>query len=227
MNFPTLQNELSNVCSILINNGYFEAVINTAITKKINQFRRPTQLGPKKCPVYFHLPWLVNTSMRYEMQIKTAVKRCYFAVEPCIVYTTTQLLPAPTKNVLSASHQSNIVYQFLCHCDSRYVGRTSQRLQQRIKQHVPKTILQEHISQDRSTLARSCKQITSFKAETSFSAIGQHFLQNPTCAREYLMITNFLFLPVAVLLFIFPLLKPRTSKHPNQIYANKKNSFMV
>ena len=42
-----------------------------------------------------------------------------------------------------------------------------------------------------------------------------------------IMVTNFLFLPVAVLLFIFPLLKPRKSKHPNQIYANKKNSFMV
>ena len=42
-----------------------------------------------------------------------------------------------------------------------------------------------------------------------------------------IMTTNFLFLPVAVLLFIFPLLKPRTSKHPNEIYANKKNSFMV
>ena len=65
------------------------------------------------------------------------------------------------------------------------MGRTSQRLQQRIKQHVPKTILQEHISQDRSTLTRSCKPIRSFKAETSFSAIGQHLLQNPTCAREY------------------------------------------
>ena len=39
-------------------------------------------------------------------------------------------------------------------------------------------------SPDRSTLARSCKPIRSFKAETSFSAIG-HLLQNPTCAREY------------------------------------------
>ena len=76
----------------------------------------------------------------------TAVKRCYFAVEPCIVYTTRQLLPVAKKDVLPAFHQSNIVYQFLCHCDSRYVGRTSQRLQQRIKQHVPKTILQKHIS---------------------------------------------------------------------------------
>ena len=159
----TLQNELSNIRSILINSGYPEAVINTAMTKKMNQFRRPTQLGPKKCPVYLHLPWLGNVSMRYEMQIKTAVKRCYFAVKPCIVYTTRQILPAAKKDVLPAFYQSNIVYQFLCHCDSRYVGRTSQRLQQRIKQHVPKTILQEHISQDRSTLKRLIGSF-SFKA---------------------------------------------------------------
>ena len=46
-------------------------------------------------------------------------------------------------------------------------------------------------------------------------------------AHVNIMITYFRFLPVAVLLFIFPLLKPRTSKHPNQIYANKKSSFMV
>ena len=82
------------------------------------------------------------------MQIKIAVKHCYFAVEPCIVYTTRQLLPAAKKDVLPAFHQSNIAYQFLCHCNSRYVGHTPERLQQRIKQHVPKTILQEHISQN-------------------------------------------------------------------------------
>ena len=63
--------------------------------------------------------------MRYELQINTAVKRGYFAVEPSIVYTTTQLLPAAQKVVLPALQQTNIVYQFLCHCDSRYVGRTS------------------------------------------------------------------------------------------------------
>ena len=32
----TLQNELSNICSILINNDYPKAVINTIITEKIN-----------------------------------------------------------------------------------------------------------------------------------------------------------------------------------------------
>ena len=60
-----------------------------------------------------------------------------------------------------------------------------QRLQQRIKQHIPKTILQGHTSQDRSTFACSYKPIRSPKGKTSFSAIGQHLLQNPICAREY------------------------------------------
>ena len=39
----SLQNELSNICSILINNDFPEVVINTAITRKMNQFRRPTR----------------------------------------------------------------------------------------------------------------------------------------------------------------------------------------
>ena len=136
----TIQNKLSNICTILISSDYSEAAINTVITKKINQFRRPTQLGPKKSTVYLHLQWLGNISMKYEMKIKTDVKRRYFA-EPCIVYTTRQFPPVAKKDILPALHQSNIVYRFLCNCDSRYVGRTSQRLQQRIKQHVPKTIL--------------------------------------------------------------------------------------
>ena len=42
-------------------------------------------------------------------------------------------------------------------------------------------------------------------------------------AHTNIMTTNFLFLPVALLLFTFPPLKPRTLKHPNQIYANIRN----
>ena len=58
------------------------------------------------------------------------------------------------KDVLPASQQSNIVYEFSCHCDSRYVGRTSQRLQDRIKQHVPKSVRTGQVSQDRKAFNR-------------------------------------------------------------------------
>ena len=117
------------------------------------------------------------------MQIKTAVKRSYLAVESCIVYTTRQLLPAAKKDVLPAFHQNNIVFNF---CATAIVGTWVVRLKgyNRGLAHAA-NLPQEHISQDQSTLARSCKQIRSFKAETSFSAIEQRLLQNPTCAQEY------------------------------------------
>ena len=136
-------------------------------------------------PSLFTLTWLGNVSTMFETQIKTAVKRCYFAVEPRIVFTTRQVLPATTKDVLPASHKSNIVYQYLCHCDSRYVGRTSQRLQQRITQHVPKSVRGGHTFQDRTSLVRSCKPIKSLNTEISSSAIGQHLLHNQLCAQNY------------------------------------------
>ena len=69
-------------------------------------------------------------------------------------------------------------------------------------------------------------QSEALKLKLPFLLLDNIFYQT-LHAHMNIMITNFLFLPVAVLLFIFPLLKPHTSKHPNQIYANKKNSFMV
>ena len=68
--------------------------------------------------IYTYL-WLGNVSTTFETQIKTAVKRCYFAVEPRIVFTTRQLFPATTKDVLPASHKSNIVYNT---CATAIVG---------------------------------------------------------------------------------------------------------
>ena len=84
----------------------------------------------------------------------------------------------------------------MCHCDSRYVGLTTQRLQERIKQHVPKTIRQKttvtpkqgtHRSQPTRTQPnRKCtaKSKTQFEPESN-SAIGQHLLESNQCARNY------------------------------------------
>ena len=79
----------------------------------------------KKCPVYLHVPLIGNVSMMFEKQITSAVKRCFYSVEPRVVFTTRQLLPATKKDVLPSHHQNNAIYQFVCLCDSRYVGRTS------------------------------------------------------------------------------------------------------
>ena len=73
----------------------------------------------------------------------------------------------------------------MCYCDSRYVGRTTQRLQELMKQHVPKAIRQRttptqeqeiHQSQPTRTQPnRKCetKSKTQFEPDSD-SVFGQH-----------------------------------------------------
>ena len=62
------------------------------------------------------------------------------------------------------------------------VGRTTQRLGDRIKQHVPSNITNKTAPQ-REQPPRSCRSRNTVK--TSDSAIGQHLLDNPDCAKLY------------------------------------------
>ena len=120
-----LDPELEKILSILLEYGYPENLIKSTIKRKLQQLNLNPLHTVKKCPVYLHIPWIGNVSMKFEKQITSAVKRCFFSVEPRVVFTTRQLLPATKKDVLPSHHQNNAIYQFVCLCDSRYVGRTS------------------------------------------------------------------------------------------------------
>ena len=80
-----------------------------------------------------------------------------------------------------------MIYQVSCHFDIRYIGCTSERLQDRIKQHVAKSIRSRSYSQKRILPARQCKSSTQPNTQSlAFdSAIGLHILQNPACAQHY------------------------------------------
>ena len=188
-------------------------LFKSVLTMKMKQFHALPKVGPEKCPVYLRLPWLGSVSTRFEKQVKSAVKQCFSAVEPRVVYSTNELLSATNKNVLPALQKSNVIYQFSCHCDSRYVGRTSQRLQDRTKQHVPKSIRSCSSSQKRLLPARRCKSFTQTNNQSlaSDSAIGFH-VYKILSALNMMMTANFLFLPKAAHLFIYLLLKPLSSK---------------
>ena len=96
---------------------------------------------------------------------------------------------AAKKDVQPANQRSMVTYEYVCHCDNRNLGRTIQRLQERIKQHVPDAIRQKttltqeqgtHRSQStRNQPSRKCKakSKTQFKPESD-SATGQHLLES-------------------------------------------------
>ena len=132
-----LNEEIERIKKILLDNGYPKNIINTQITKKIAQFSTLKRFGPEKCPVYSRVPWIGKPSTNLEKEVKTAVESCYGSVSTRLVFTSKRMLPVASKDVLPAIQKSFVIYEYKCHCDSRFVGRTSQRLQDRIKQYVP------------------------------------------------------------------------------------------
>ena len=68
-----LPSEIHKIKSILLTNGYSEHVIKSSMAMKMKQF--------------------------HEKQAKSDVKQCFSAVEPRVVYSTNELLPATNKNV--------------------------------------------------------------------------------------------------------------------------------
>ena len=137
-------------------------------------------------------------------------------------------LPSTNKDVLPALQNSNVIYQFSCHCDSRYVGRTSQKLQDRIKQHVPKSIRSCSSSQKRLLPACRCKSSNQTNTLSLLLIQPLDFIFYKILPVLNIMKTaDFPFLPKAVHLFIYPPLKPLSSKLLTPPSADKKNSCIA
>ena len=100
-----------------------------------------------------------------------------------MVFKSKRMLCVARKDVLPTTQKSSVIYEYKCHCNSRYVGLTSQRLQDCIKQPVPQWLRQQLTRPRQSQPHRSCKRDDS-KPDCD-SAIGQHLFENDQCALNY------------------------------------------
>ena len=111
------------------------------------------------------------------------MESCYGSASTRLIFTSKRMLPVARKDVLPAIQKSFVIYEYKCHCDSPYVGRTSQRLQDRIKQHNPQWLRRQLTCPRRSQPHRSCKRKDT-KPDCD-SAIGKHLSKNYQCALNY------------------------------------------
>ena len=99
-----------------------------------------------------------------------------------MVDNTKVMLPYAKKDSVPTTQKSCVAYAFSCRCETRYIGRTTQGLADRIKQHVPTSIRTKNtIIREQSP--RMCKNSNS--KMKSDSAIGQHLIKNPECSKAY------------------------------------------
>ena len=148
-------------------------------------------------------------------------------MKPRVVCSTNELLSATNKDVLPAIQKANVIYRFSCLCDSRYVGRTFQRLPDRIKQHVPQFIRSCSFFQKRLLPARRCNSSTETNTQSlaSNSAIGLHLYK--ILSELNIDESKFSILAQNRSLFIYLLLKPLSSKLLTPFSADKKNSLLT
>ena len=177
------------------------------MAKTMKQFHALPKFGSKRCLVYLYFSWLSSVSFQFEKQIECAVKQCFFAVKKCVAYFTNKLLSAISKVVLSALQKSNVIYRFSCHCDIHYVGCAFLRLQDRIKQHVSKSIRCFSSSRKRLLPARRCKSFTQINTLLLIQPLNFIFYKILSVV-NIMMIVDSLFLPKATFLSIYLLLKP-------------------
>ena len=124
--------------NVFLGNGYPEEVNVDTRNKTVDKFRNNIVLfGPSKYPVYVRLPWTRSPCQLIADNISSSVTRCFNVAMVRTIVTTRAAFRSIHKDVLPIFQQSNFIYKFQCFCNATYIERTSQRLEFRVKQHVP------------------------------------------------------------------------------------------
>ena len=131
----------------------FCIVFNVNYTILATQRGGMAQCPPPKYapgPVYLRLPWLGSVSTRFEKPVKSAVKQCFSAVETrVVVYSTNELLSATSKGVWPLYRKATCVSIRLPLRRQSVCRFFLPKLQNRIKQHISKSIRSFSTSQKR------------------------------------------------------------------------------
>ena len=127
--------------------------------------------------------------------VRKTVQKTFNSVTLRTVFSTRPILPTNHKDILPIHQRSNVIYKFTCkRCDCAYIGRTTQRLGDRISEHVPKAFrnvkrrAEDDEERSSSYNLRRKKPVCYLNAYIPSyveSAVGMHLLENPSCAESY------------------------------------------
>ena len=134
-----LEDEIGVLKNIFARNGYPQPIVDRVISQA-RAVESPL-LGAALRPCYIRLPWVGRPSSLVKEKIMRATKTVAAWCRPVCCFTSRNAFATAKKDVLPAESTSNVIYLFSCECGRSYVGRTSLRLSERMKQHVPESLL--------------------------------------------------------------------------------------
>ena len=158
--------------STLSKNGYPLSVLDSVGHDVLNKFVRAKRCTVNKCPVYLRLPYIGSRGEKSTKYITTAIGKCYFSAAVQVIFQTHTAFVSMRKDVLPPHHINSVIYKYTCSCGSDYIDRTSNRLDLRIKQHLPARIL--NLELKRGQLVNK-----------SGSSIADHIINSRECVADF------------------------------------------
>ena len=122
--------------------------------------------------LFLRLPYIGSRGERFAKSITTAVGKHYFPAAVRVIFQTRTAFVSMCKDVLPPHHINSVIYKYTCSCGSDYIGRTSNRLDLRIKQYLRARIW--NLELKRGQLAN-----------TSGSSIAEHMINSRECVADF------------------------------------------
>ena len=164
--------EIKFIKSTLSKNGYPLSVLDGVVHDVMYKFDRASWCTVNKCPVYLRLPYIVSRGERFAKSITTAVGKCSFLAAVRVIFLTRAAFVSMRKDILPPHHINSVIYRYTSSCGSDYISRTSNRLDLRIKMHLPVRILNLELKRDQL-------------ANTSGSSIAEHVINSRECVADF------------------------------------------
>lgn len=129
-----LEEELIFIKKALLRNGYPPILVDNYMN--VREEDKP--IGPEKKAIYLKLPFIGDKAASFVRRVTRQLFSLYPAAKPKLLFSTSRIPIASPKDKIPVLSQSNVIYSFECTCGCRYLGRTGRRLEERIREHVPK-----------------------------------------------------------------------------------------
>ena len=130
-----LQEELDTLRNLFLENGYPVDVVERFLRiERKPRAQTMTDDGKTAC---VRLPWIGQKSRRFRAEIFESTAKAYPRVKAVVIFTTVKAFSGRVKDDLPTTSQSSVIYEYTCRCNRAYVGKTTQHLGERIKQHIP------------------------------------------------------------------------------------------
>ena len=140
---PTaLGREITTLKALFADNGYPSGLVDRIMKQTLERaFTRADGLDSEVKYVSLRLPWIGPASSSFRKEITRTIEEGFLNTSVRVFYSTTRMLSGKAKDALPQMTRSNVIYEYRCCCGRAYVGKTSQRLSERIRQHVPDGLL--------------------------------------------------------------------------------------